>query len=65
VVKATTVTSGSSMPQANGTHAMELTATWEGPCPAGMKPGDMTLTLPGGRSMTMNIMEMTAGTKGK
>ena len=65
VVKATTVTSGSSMPQANGTHAMELTATWEGPCPAGMKPGDMTMTLPGGRSMTMNITEMMAGAKGK
>lgn len=54
VLKATSVTTGSSMPQANGTHDMEVTATWEGPCPAGMKPGD--LTLPNG--MTMNIANL-------
>ena len=61
VVKATTVTSGSSMPQADGTHDMELTATWEGPCPAGMKPGDMSMSMPGtGRTMTININEMAA-----
>jgi hypothetical protein len=47
------------MPQANGTHEMELTATWQGPCPAGMKAGDMTMTLPGsGKTMTMNIADM-------
>lgn len=54
VVKATSVTSGSSMAQANGTHEMEVTGVWEGPCPAGMKPGDMTL--PGG--MTVNIANL-------
>lgn len=54
VVKATSVTSGSSMAQANGTHQMEVTATYEGPCPAGMKPGDMIL--PGG--MTVNIANL-------
>lgn len=59
VVKATSTTSGSSMAQANGTHEMEVTATYEGPCPAGMKPGDMTL--PGG--MTVNINQMTAKKK--
>lgn len=59
VVKATSTTSGSSMAQANGTHEMEVTATYEGPCPAGMKPGDMTL--PGG--MTVNINQMTAAKK--
>ncbi|WP_310539977.1 DUF3617 family protein [Phenylobacterium sp.] len=51
VIKATSVTTGSTMAQANGTHEMEMTGTWEGACPASMKPGDMTL--PNG--MTMNI----------
>jgi hypothetical protein len=54
VLKATSTTSGSSMPQANGVHEMEVTATYEGPCPAGMKPGDMTL--PNG--MTLNIANL-------
>lgn len=54
VVKATSVTTGSSMAQANGTHEMEMTGTWEGACPAGMKPGDMTL--PGGVTMNLNAM---------
>lgn len=54
VVKATSVTTGASMAQANGTHAMEMTGTWEGACPAHMKPGDMTL--PNG--MTMNIANL-------
>lgn len=57
VMKAVSTTTGSSMPQANGTHEMEMTAVWEGPCPAGMKPGDMTL--PGG--MTINMDAMTRG----
>jgi hypothetical protein len=56
VVKATSVTTGSSMAQANGTHEMEMKGSWEGPCPAGMKPGDMTL--PGG--MTVNLNNMPA-----
>ncbi|WP_337189301.1 DUF3617 family protein [Phenylobacterium sp.] len=51
-IKATVVTSGSSMPQANGTSQMEITAVREGDCPAGMKPGDMTL--PGGITMNLN-----------
>ncbi|WP_310538771.1 DUF3617 family protein [Phenylobacterium sp.] len=55
VIKATSVTTGSTMAQANGTHEMEMTGTWEGACPANMKPGDMTL--PNG--MTMNIGSVT------
>ncbi len=51
-VKATSVTTGSSMAQINGTHAMEMIGTWEGACPAGMKAGDMTL--PGGMKMNLN-----------
>ena len=54
VIKATSVTTGSSMAQSNGTQEMEMTGTWEGACPANMKPGDMTL--PNG--MTMNIANM-------
>jgi hypothetical protein len=57
VVKASTVTAGSSMAQANGTHDVSIEATWEGPCPAGMKPGDMQL--PGG--VTINAAKMMGG----
>ena len=58
VIKATSVTTGSPMQQANGTADMEMTGTWDGACPAGMKAGDMTL--PGG--VTMNINQI-AGMK--
>jgi len=61
VIKATSVTTGSAMPQANGTHEMQMTAAWEGPCPAGMKPGDMQL--PGG--MTVNIANLPGGMSAK
>lgn len=54
VIKATSVTTGSSMAQANGTHEMEMTGTWEGACPATMKPGDMTMA--GG--VTINIANL-------
>ena len=57
VIKASSVTAGSSMPQANGTHDVSIDATWEGPCPAGMKPGDMQL--PGG--VTINAAKMMGG----
>lgn len=57
VVKAKSVTTGASMAQANGTHEMEMTGTWEGACPANMKPGDMTL--PNG--MTLNLNTLPAG----
>ena len=59
VVKAQVVTAGSSMPQANGTHEMTLQARWEGPCPAGMNPGDMAL--PGGMKMTREMMRQAQG----
>lgn len=53
-------TTGSSMPQANGVHRMKLDASWKGPCPADMKPGDMEL--PGG--MKLNMTEAMAGAGG-
>jgi hypothetical protein len=56
-VEATAVTSGSAMPQANGAHRMSIEATWQGPCPADMKPGDMVM--PGG--MKINALNPTAG----
>jgi hypothetical protein len=56
-VKAVTETRGAEAPQMNGRHEMALTAAWEGPCPAGMKPGDMQL--PGG--MTINMMQAAGG----
>lgn len=42
-VKIDSTMEGSSMPQANGTHHTEMQATWEGPCPADMKPGDVAV----------------------
>ncbi|MBL8770787.1 MAG: hypothetical protein JNK30_05345 [Phenylobacterium sp.] len=60
VVKASSTTTGSSMPQANGAQEMTLTAKWEGPCPAGMQGGDVKVQIPGGPEMTINMEKMTA-----
>ncbi len=56
-VEIESTTTGSPMPQANGPHKMKIDAVWQGPCPAGMKPGDMTL--PGG--MKINMLDMANG----
>jgi hypothetical protein len=50
-VEATSTTSGRPMPQANGERRITIEAAWQGPCPAGMKPGDMEL--PGGMRINM------------
>jgi hypothetical protein len=55
-VSAQSTTSGARAPQMNGTHAMTLEASWKGPCPATMQPGDMVL--PGG--MKINMMQIPA-----
>ena len=60
-VEVTSVTTGSPMPQANGAHKTTIEATWMGPCPAGMKPGDMEL--PGG--MRINTTEAMSGAAAK
>jgi hypothetical protein len=39
-------TVGASVAHMNGTRRLTIDAAWQGPCPADMKPGDMTL--PGG-----------------
>ena len=59
-VEMTSVTTGSSIPEANGTHKMVMDGAWKGPCPAGMKGGDMEL--PGG--MKMNALNPEAGPRG-
>lgn len=58
-VEVTSTTTGSSMPEANGEHKIAIEATWKGPCPADMKPGDMTL--PGGLKLNMAQMMDKAG----
>lgn len=52
-MEATTSTAGSSIPQANATMKTVLTATWKGPCPEGMKPGDIQVALPGGATINL------------
>lgn len=59
-VKTSSTVTGSSMPQANKTSEMTLTARWEGACPAGMKGGDMKMTMPNGQEMTLNLEQMGA-----
>jgi len=59
VIKATSTTTGSSMPEANRTDTMEMTGVWEGACPAGMPPGEMTL--PGGMTMNLNNLPGAQG----
>lgn len=56
-VDVTSTTAGSPMAQANGVHKIKIDAVWKGPCPADMRPGDMTL--PGG--MKMNMIDVMDG----
>jgi hypothetical protein len=60
-MKVTSVTTGSSMPQANGSHDMTLQAKYEGACPADMRPGDITMNMPGMKGgMKINVEQMAA-----
>lgn len=45
------VTTGASMAAMNGATSTTIAATWAGACPAGTKPGDMTM--PGGIKINM------------
>jgi hypothetical protein len=56
-VQVDTTTEGAGTPQENGSHHVNITAAWQGPCRPGQKGGD--LILPGG--MKINIL---AGMKG-
>lgn len=51
------VMTGSPMAQANVSHKMTMEATWKGPCPAGMKGGD--IEMPGG--MKINTLDAARG----
>ncbi len=53
----TSVTTGSAMAQANGTHKMTMEGSWKGACPPDMRAGDMVM--PGG--MKINTLDMAAG----
>jgi hypothetical protein len=55
-VEMQSTTTGATTPQMNGEHRTIIEAAWKGPCPAGMKGGDMVL--PGG--MKVNLMNMAA-----
>jgi hypothetical protein len=60
-VKVSSTTTGAAMAQANGAHEMQLDAKWEGPCPAGMKGGDVHMDIPGMKGgMTINLEQMAA-----
>jgi uncharacterized protein DUF3617 len=46
-----TSTKGAKASLMNGVRRLTIDAAWQGPCPAGMQPGDMTL--PGGAKMSL------------
>ena len=52
-VDVVTTTSGAAAPEMNGTRRFSMEAEWKGPCPAGMKPGDMTVN-----GMKMNLLSL-------
>jgi hypothetical protein len=54
-VHAQSDTTGSSVPAMNGRHVTDIDATWLGPCPADMKPGDMVM----GNGMRINASKLT------
>jgi hypothetical protein len=59
-VEINSVTSGSPMAQANGAHKTTIEATWTGPCPAGMRAGDMQMA----NGMTINMVDAMSGKPG-
>lgn len=60
-IDAQTTTTGAKAQMMNGVHKFSMKAEWIGPCPADMKPGDMTL--PGGQKI--NLAALAAGKAGK
>ena len=54
VIQAESSTVGRAAPQMNGLHKVTVEAAWQGACPEGYKPGDMSL--PGG--IKINILEL-------
>jgi hypothetical protein len=60
-VSAETSTAGAAAPQMNGTRKLAIDAKWEGPCPAGMTPGEVEL--PGGARL--DLVQAGAGPQGR
>jgi len=54
-------TTGAAMAAMNGASTTTIDAAWSGPCPAGQKPGDMTM--PNG--MRVNMISMMGAMKGR
>lgn len=52
-------TTGAKAPEVNGTHNFTMEAAWIGPCPAGMKPGDMEVA--GQRFNTIEVQRKASG----
>lgn len=50
-ITAESSTVGAAAPMMNGTRKMTIDAAWQGPCPAGMAPGEMSL--PGGAKINL------------
>jgi len=49
-------TVAAAVPHMNGVRPLTVDAAWLGPCPADMKPGD--LSLPGGQKMNMLVLHV-------
>lgn len=60
MIKAESSTTGAAVPQMNGQRAVTIEAQRQGPCPAGMKPGDMEI--PGGKRV--NILDLQVPSPG-
>jgi hypothetical protein len=56
-IAAESSTVGAAAPQMNGARRMTIDAQWQGPCPTGMKGGDMSL--PGG--LKINLLDVAGG----
>ena len=54
LIQAESSTVGAAAPQMNGPHKITVEAAWQGACPEGYRPGDMSL--PGG--VKINILEL-------
>jgi hypothetical protein len=58
-VELTSTSTGSSIPEANGTRKMVMDGVWKGPCPAGWTGGDMEVN-----GMRMNVLNPQAAPTG-
>ena len=58
-VEMQSTTTGAAAPQMNGVRRIEMDAVWKGPCPAGVKPGDMQVA-----GMKMNLLDAQKRVRG-